>query len=126
MYPIAQRLFCMCTCVIFRCFCSFLLLKVFKSVNLFTYILSSKYSVRNPLRYLVKLSISLLTLKFSPRTEVNIQNITHVDQNYNLEDKAYQLVSGTQSFWFLVSFFNLGRKYIFCILKNFISVITKR
>lgn len=95
----------MCTCTIFRCFCSFLLLKVFKSVDLFTYILSSKYSVRNPLRYLVKLSISLLILKLSPRTEVNIRNITRVDQNYNLEDKVYQLVKGTQSFWFFGFFF---------------------
>jgi len=34
-----------------------LLLKVFESVNLFIYILSSKYSVRNPVRYLAKLNI---------------------------------------------------------------------
>lgn len=34
-----SSLFCLYTCIIFRSFCSFLLLKVFGSVNLFIYIL---------------------------------------------------------------------------------------
>ena len=73
---------------------SLLFLKTLKSVNLSSRLLSSKQSVRTPVRHLVKLNISLLIWKFIPRTNVHVHSIRHSDQTHSLEYKVCSLFWG--------------------------------
>lgn len=64
--------------------------------------------MRNSVRYLVKLNISLLILKFVPRTG-NIHSVRHIDQNYELVVLGYSRFLG-----FFLPNFNIS--YIIKIL----------